>query len=185
MYIIYGTYIIWGLSEVLLNRFVRAGKSDKQAADNHSELYIWLTIGISIAMAIYASGKFAFPIFGNAQFELIGIAVIFIGIILRFAAIKQLGKFFTVDVTIRKDHVLMQSGFYKYVRHPSYTGSLLSFLGFGISLNNWIGLALIFLPIFFSFINRMNIEEKVLKEQFGSQYTDYMKKTKRLIPFVY
>jgi protein-S-isoprenylcysteine O-methyltransferase Ste14 len=96
-----------------------------------------------------------------------------------------LGRFFTVNVTIRIDHQLIQSGFYKYLRHPSYTGALLSFLGLGLSLNNWFSLVIVFLPTLFAFIHRMNIEENVLAEQFGKQYQDYISKTKRILPFVY
>jgi len=181
----YSTYFLWFLSEVLLNRFIRSGKSDKQAADNNTELYLWISIILSITIGVFVSTTITFPVFSSERLELIGIAVIIIGIIIRLIAIKQLGRFFTVDVTIRKDHQLMQSGLYKYLRHTSYTGSLLSFLGFGISLNNWLGLAVVFLPILFTFIYRISIEEKVMTEQFGKQYLDYICKTKRLIPFVY
>ena len=181
----YTTYFLWILSEILLNRLIRSGKSDKQAADKNTELYLWLSIIISVTIGVYTSFNLLFPICFNEQFRLIGIIVIIIGIIIRLISIKQLGRFFTVDVTIRKDHQLMQSGFYKYLRHPSYTGSLLSFVGFGLSLNNWVSLAIVFIPMLFAFIYRMNIEEKVLTEQFGKQYQDYISKTKRLIPFVY
>jgi len=185
MNIIYLVYFFWILSEVILNRLTRSGKSDKQGADKNTELYLWLSIIISITIGVFISRMFALPIFLNERLKLIGITVIIIGILIRLIAIKQLGKFFTVDVTIRNDHQLMQSGFYKYVRHPSYTGALLSFLGFGLSLNNWLSLAIVFLPTLFAFIHRMNIEEKVLTEQFGKQYQDYVSKTKRILPFVY
>ena len=181
----YSTYLLWILSEVLLNRLIRSSKTDKQAADKNTELYLWLSIIISISIGVFVSTMFAFPIFFSERLALIGIAVIFIGIIIRLIAIKQLGRFFTVDVTIRKDHQLMQNGFYKYLRHPSYTGSLVSFLGFGLSLNNWLSLVVVFLPILFTFMYRISIEEKVLTEQFGKQYLDYTSRTKRLIPFVY
>ena len=185
MNIFFLTYIIWGLSEVIMNRLVRSGKNDKKGADNNTELYLWLSIIIFITIGVFVSLNFPLNIFINAQFKLIGIIIIFVGIIIRFIAIKQLGRFFTVDVTIRKDHQLIQSGFYKHLRHPSYTGSLLSFLGFGLSLNNWLSLAIVFIPTLITFIYRMNIEEKVLTEQFGKLYSDYLDKTKRLIPFIY
>ncbi|MFZ4464869.1 MAG: methyltransferase family protein, partial [Bacteroidales bacterium] len=73
----------------------------------------------------------------------------------------------------------MQSGLYKFLRHPSYTGSLISFLGFGLSLNNWLSLFIVFLPVLFSIIHRINIEEKLLTERFGKQYSDYIAGTKR------
>jgi protein-S-isoprenylcysteine O-methyltransferase Ste14 len=185
MNIFFLTYIIWILSEIILNRFIRSGKSDKKSADKNTELYLWVSIIVSITIGIFVRIKFSSPIFFREQLALIGITLIIIGIIIRFIAIKQLGRFFTVDVTIRDNHQLIQNGFYKYLRHPSYTGSLLSFLGFGLSLNNWFSLAIIFLPILLAFIYRINIEENVMSEQFGKQYQDYISKTKRIIPFIY
>ena len=178
-------YISWGLSEVFLNRFVRSGKTDKQAADNHTELYLWVTIVLSIIAGSYAAMKINLPIFFNIQYSYIGIGLMIGGIIFRFVAIRQLGRFFTVDVTIRQDHELTQSGLYKYLRHPSYSGALLTFFGFGLSLNNWVSLFVVMLPVIFTFILRINHEEKVLTQQFGKAYTDYISRTKRMIPFIY
>ncbi|HEX7415381.1 MAG TPA: isoprenylcysteine carboxylmethyltransferase family protein, partial [Bacteroidia bacterium] len=128
------TYIVWILSEIILNRIARSGKSDKQGVDKYTELYVWLSIIISITTASFVLAYFPFPIFSSKQFQLIGISVIIVGIFIRLLAIKQLGRFFTVNVTIRENHQLMQSEFYKYLRHPSYTGALLSFLGLGLIL---------------------------------------------------
>jgi protein-S-isoprenylcysteine O-methyltransferase Ste14 len=183
--IFYLTSAIWISSEIYLNRFFRSGNSGKQSADKRSELYIWLTILVCTITGVIISSQSAFHIFLNEQLGYIGIGIIYMGIIFRFTAIKQLGKFFTVDVAIRKDHQLMQTGFYKYLRHPSYSGSLLSFLGFGISLNNWLSLAIVFVPTLAAFIYRMNIEEQVLAKQFGGQYSDYISKTKRILPYIY
>lgn len=179
------TNFLWILSEILLNRLVRSGKADKQLTDKHTELFLWITIIASIAIGVFVSKTTYFPLVAKSETKIVGIALIFLGIVIRIIAIKQLGKFFTVDVTIRKNHQLKQSGLYKFVRHPSYTGCLLSFFGFGLSLNNWIGFFLLFLPILYSFINRINIEEKVLAEQFGADYQSYSTKTKRLVPFIY
>ncbi len=179
------TYVIWILSEVILNRRFRSGKTDKKSVDKNSEGLIWLFIVVAMTASVFISKSYSFPIFTNEQLEFTGPVLIITGIAIRFIAIKQLGRFFTVDVTIRKDHQLMQSGFYNVIRHPSYSGSLLSFFGFGLTLNNWLGLAVVFLTVLFAFIHRMNIEEKVLMDQFGSRYAEYVKKTKRIFPFIY
>src|SRR6266436_2134198 len=71
------------------------------------------------------------------------------------------------------------------VRHPSYTGVLLAFVGLGFSLGNWAALLVILLPIGAAFIRRMNVEENALLRALGPNYADYMKRTKRLVPFVY
>jgi protein-S-isoprenylcysteine O-methyltransferase Ste14 len=115
----------------------------------------------------------------------IGLILIISGMIIRFIAIRTLGKFFTVDLGTDKDHFLIKKGIYKYIRHPSYTGSLLSFLGMGLSLNNWISLFVIFVPVLIAFIYRIHIEEKLLVAQTGSEYEDYKKQTNRLFPWIY
>jgi protein-S-isoprenylcysteine O-methyltransferase Ste14 len=96
-----------------------------------------------------------------------------------------LGRFFTVDVTIEKDHELVERGPFRVVRHPSYTGVLLAFVGLALTLDNWSALLVILLPISAAFIHRMNMEENALSGALGREYTDYMQRTKRLVPFVY
>ncbi|MEJ2594269.1 MAG: isoprenylcysteine carboxylmethyltransferase family protein [bacterium] len=90
-----------------------------------------------------------------------------------------------MDLAIDPEHSLVKKGLYKYIRHPSYTGSLLSFLGMGLSLNNWISTLVIFIPVLFAFIHRIRIEEKLLDEQSGMSYREYKRRTKRLVPWVY
>src|SRR2546423_14055212 len=121
---------------------------------------------------------------GNAV-SVAAVALFAAGLVLRWWAIVTLGRFFTVDVTIEKDHELVERGPFRMVRHPSYTGVLLAFVGLGLSLGNWAALLVIFLPIVAAFIHRMNVEENALSDALGSQYTDYMRRTKRLVPFVY
>lgn len=178
-------YVCWLLSEIILNRRLRAADSDKQGADKNSIRVIWLTLIVAVTAGSFVCGYIPCPIGDYLTVHFTGLCVIIAGMIMRFLAVRSLGRMFTVDVTIRKDHVLHTSGMYKYLRHPSYTGSLISFVGMGLSLNNWLSLAIIVLPVFASFIFRVNIEEKVLQEQFGDDYRNYMKRSKRFFPFVY
>ena len=134
-YIISG---IWLTAEILLNRLVRSGKGDNQKVDNNTERYLWIVIAIAVTLGVYVSFITYQPIVLLNNFSYVGMALMIAGILLRIIAIKQLGKYFTVDVTIRQEHQLMQSGLYKHVRHPSYTGVLLAFLGLGITFNNCI-----------------------------------------------
>ena len=179
------TYIVWGLSEIILNRLTRSTPGDKQNADKNSLAIIWITVVVAMTLAIYISSATRHPIHDNYAMPYIGLALVWLGVILRLTIIKTLGQFFTVDVTIRKDHKLKTDGFYKYLRHPSYSASLLSFLGFGVSLNNWISLILIVTAIVIVFKNRINIEEKALIAYFGEEYLEYKAATKAIIPFVY
>lgn len=146
---------------------------------------IWGTIVISISIAVYISMAYYLPVAKFVAIRYIDLGLILLGLVLRLFIINSLGKFFTADVTIRKEHKLKTDGYYRFLRHPSYFGSLLSFIGFGLSPNNWLSLLIIFIAILAAFINRVKVEEKILTEHFGREYTDYKKTTTGLIPFIY
>lgn len=178
--------VIWLLSEVLLNRLLRSKSEDKQDVDANSLRMIWTTIFLSVTAAVMVSQRFySFTITSNATLNYIGLGIIIVGVIFRLLVIRSMGKLFTVDVTIRSGHHLKTDGFFGIVRHPSYFASLISFIGLGIALNNWLSLLIIFVMIWLAFIRRIQIEEKVLIAQFGDVYIEYSKRTKRLIPFIY
>lgn len=177
-------YSVWLLSEVFLNRLTRSKDHGKKSKDKNSLKFIWATIFICMPLAVYISMRYSFKI-ANFSTLPIGLAIIMVGVILRLIVVKSLGVFFTADVTIKKEHSLKKDGFYRYLRHPSYAASLISFIGFGISLNNWVSLSIIAIAIFSTFVYRIKVEEKALKECFGDEYLDYKKNVKAILPFIY
>ena len=94
----------------------------------------------------------------------------------------SLGKFFTVDVAIQEEHILVVRGLYKYVRHPSYAGLLVEFIGLALYFGSWVSLMVIVIPLAGAILYRIRCEETVLREKFGKQYEEYMAHTKALIP---
>ena len=122
---------------------------------------------------------------GYLLVSLVGIVLLLLGTALRWAAIFTLKRFFTVNVTILENHQIVKKGLYKHLRHPSYTGLLLRYLGLGLSYANWLSLALVFLPLLLSVLYRIRVEESALVQTFGDEYEEYSKETKRLIPRVY
>jgi len=178
-------YVIWGLSELLLNRLLHSKTTDQPNKDERSLSVIWITVVVSIVAAVYIALHDYLPIGDPAVIAYLGLFLLLAGIVLRLIVVRSLGAFFTVDVTIRQEHALKTDGFYRYLRHPSYAASLLSFIGFGLSLNNWLSLLLIFVAVMIVFIRRIEVEEKVLVGHFGAAYMDYQKRTNRLIPFIY
>jgi protein-S-isoprenylcysteine O-methyltransferase Ste14 len=105
------------------------------------------------------------------------------GIALRWYAIRSLGRFFRMRVMTVPDQVVVESGPYALVRHPSYTGALMTVFGVLLCSTNWLTLAcfVIALP---GFAYRIGVEERALVGALGDPYRDYMRRTKRLIPFV-
>jgi protein-S-isoprenylcysteine O-methyltransferase len=121
----------------------------------------------------------------QTSFFFAGIGLMLLGIALRWYSVAVLGKYFTFDVAIHDGQVLVETGPYRYIRHPSYTGALLSLLGFGLSLENWAGLAAGIACLGFAYAYRIPVEEAALGSALGDTYTQYQKRTWRLVPFLY
>src|SRR5438046_638315 len=178
--------LVYLISELLLTVTCRSRSRTGTKQDRSTLRVVWLVIVVSVAAGIYVAKQWtaaALPY--QRSFVFAGVVLFVAGLLLRWWAIITLGRFFTVDVTIEKDQELVDRGPFRVVRHPSYTGVLLAFVGFGLSLRNWAALLVILLPIGAAFIHRMNVEENALSRALGRRYADYMKRTKRLVPFVY
>lgn len=98
---------------------------------------------------------------------------------------KELGRNWSITLEIRDKHELIRGGPYALVRHPMYTSFMLMGVGQAFLLSNWVaGLAgLIGFAVLF--LLRVEEEERMMLEMFGSQYRDYMERTKRIIPYIY
>ena len=178
--------LVYFASELLLVITRRSRKIDSSAKDRSSLRFLWITILVSLWAGIQVAASWpAAALPHKTMFAGAGLVFFIIGITLRWYAIVKLGRFFTVNVAIAKDHQLVESGPYRFVRHPSYTGALLAFLGFGLSLGNWAAAIIILAPIFVAFVYRMQVEERALIAALGDEYISYLRRTKRLIPVIY
>ena len=141
---------------------------------------------LSLATAYAAVSVFPGAAFASSpQAHAAGVGMFAAGLILRWYAIIYLGRLFTVNVAISEEHRVVASGPYRFIRHPSYSGALLAFLGFAVCLGNIAALALIMVPVTWVFQHRIRIEEAVLAAALGENYRRYMSHTKRLIPGIY
>jgi protein-S-isoprenylcysteine O-methyltransferase len=177
--------LIFGLSELGLLIFKRAGGKARDA-DRNTLRWLWPGIAGCIGAAVtvaYALPQFraAWLLHGHAA----GVALFVLGLSLRWLAIFYLGRFFTVDVAIAADHRVIDSGPYRWVRHPSYSGALLACLGYGIVLGSWLSLLLLTLPIAAMLARRIVVEEAALSAGLGEPYRRYAARTRRLIPFLW
>lgn len=177
--------LVYLISEFLLTVTHRSrGKGVRQ--DRSTLRVLWIVIAASVSAGIFVATRWRGAMFPHREvFALLGLIIFIIGIALRWWSINTLGRFFTVDVQIASDHELVERGPFRIVRHPSYTGGLLAFLGFVLTLGNWAAAVVVLLPIFLAFVRRMNVEEQALARSLGEPYVSYMSRTKRLLPFVY
>jgi protein-S-isoprenylcysteine O-methyltransferase Ste14 len=176
---------LWLVSEIILTKVKRAKPSDIKY-ESTSLPVLWITIILSIAAGVYLglhpTGHIAFY---STIISLSGIICILSGLILRWIAILTLQHQFMVEVVISTNHQLIRTGIYQYIRHPAYSGSLLSFLGLGLAFSNYLNILIIFIPICIAFLYRIKLEEKVLIAALGNDYLDYCQSTKQLIPGIF
>lgn len=116
---------------------------------------------------------------------LLGVIFILLGVTLRWHAIRVLGGYFTRDVAVSADQELVQSGPYRLIRHPAYSGTFLTMLGVGLAMTNWASLAGLLICVFFGHLYRVKVEENALIRAIGQPYIAYMQRTKRFIPRVF
>lgn len=177
--------LLFCLSEFILMLTRRSKKRVRKVKkDKMSLLLFWIVISISITIGFFKANYSLWSDF-NSSIALLGLIIFATGVAIRWTAILQLSKEFTVDVAVSKKHQLHTTGMYKYVRHPSYLGLLLICLGLSIAMNSIISLLIVSLPILFVTLYRIQIEESILRVEFGQVYENYMQTTHRIIPKIY
>ncbi|MGV8931667.1 MAG: methyltransferase family protein [Luteimonas sp.] len=178
--------LVWALSEFWIGLSRRSGDAAR-TRDAGTLRLLLVTIYACVALAVWLGsvGQARFPRDLRVPMWWLGIGLMLAGLPLRWWAIHVLSRYFTVDVNIQPDHQLIRSGPYRWLRHPSYTGALLTFYGFSLGFGNWLSLLVVVVPVTLAFLWRIRIEERVLAAAFPGHYPAYAAATRRLIPFVW
>jgi protein-S-isoprenylcysteine O-methyltransferase Ste14 len=114
-----------------------------------------------------------------------GLVVMCVGIALRQWAVALLGAYFTVDVRVHPGQTVVERGPYRWVRHPSYAGLILTFIGLGLALGNWAALAVLAVVPTVGLVVRIKTEERALFEGLGEPYRRFAATRPRLFPGVW
>jgi protein-S-isoprenylcysteine O-methyltransferase Ste14 len=143
----------------------------------------WLAIagGIAAGLALRGAPRFAIP----SWLAWAGIPVALAGTALRAWAVATLGRWFSLTIQVRPGQPVIQAGPYRLLRHPSYAGGDLSFLGVGLSAGTWLAPVVYLAPWLAAHLYRIRVEERALLETLGEPYRDYCRRTWRLLPFVW
>ena len=157
------------------------------AAENRDRFSLKLLM-IGSMLSLWTSIGLAFVPFGamrSAALQIAGLVILGIGIAVRSTAIAQLGRLHTPNVAIRENHQLKVTGLYRLVRHPSYLGALIAYLGFSLALGNWLSVLVLMgaMPCLYAY--RIREEDAAMLVAFGDEYRAYGARTRRLIPWVY
>ena len=165
----------------------RAADSAK-ARDQGSLRLIALLWALGIGLDVGMSSRLpqATILWKRTPIFFIGIGLMLVGIAFRWYSASLLGKYFTFDVAIHSGgQTLIEVGPYRYIRHPSYTGALVSLLGFGLALGNWAGLVAGVSCLSIAYAYRIPVEEAALASALGETYQQYLGRTWRLVPFLF
>jgi protein-S-isoprenylcysteine O-methyltransferase Ste14 len=172
----------WALFEIVLA--IRARRGDSGRDRSFVPLTVSVLGGLALGVLAARSGDLILP--GPGWWPVaLGLAVFAAGLALRAWAVHELGRFFQFTVVVQAGHQVVDSGPYRRVRHPSYTGLLMASLGLGIALGTWLSIAGCLAPPLLGFGLRLRHEEAVLAHELGEPYRAYMQRTKRLVPGVW
>jgi protein-S-isoprenylcysteine O-methyltransferase Ste14 len=179
------TYAAWLLFEIVTGRSRRSADPNR-ARDRGSFRFLIAMIWAGLALAFtlcFGLQQAAIPWMRTDLF-LLGIALMWAGIAFRYYAMRVLGRYFTFQVDVHSGQTVIETGPYRYIRHPSYTGALITVIGLGLALGNWASLFALLACVAIGYAYRIRVEEAALVAALGEPYQEYMARTRRLVPFV-
>lgn len=176
----YVTLAIAAVAELALQLRTRSQESRDPS-------YIWMlvgsTSGVVLAFVAARAGDHLPGPPGLAA--VVGLGLMWAGFVLRAWSVRTLGRFFRVEVMVDSDQTVVDTGPYSVVRHPSYTGLLVFYLGLGVAIDSWLSVAAALLLPLAAVVNRIRHEERMLRRELGEPYEAYSRRTARLVPGVW
>ena len=142
---------------------------------------IWFSaLAVSVLDFIVVQGM-------DYRFDLVSLTGLILGLVgfaIRIQARRALGKSWSPVVRILPEQKLITNGIYRRARHPGYLGEILAYFLFPVFFHSMYGflITIFLIPLI---LYRIRIEERMLIEKFGDEYRDYIRNSKKLIPYVY
>jgi protein-S-isoprenylcysteine O-methyltransferase len=121
----------------------------------------------------------------NSNLAWLGILVMVFGLGLRVWSNRVLGQFYTRTLRTIEQQQIVQTGPYRYLRHPGYLGCLMMWTGAGLATFNWLVMALVLAVMLAAYCFRIAVEERMLLGTFGAKYEEYQRRTWRLVPLLF
>jgi len=124
---------------------------------------------------------------GSARWPLfvVGLVLMAAGVFVRQWAILTLGRFFTPEVRVHPGQTVVERGPYRWVRHPSYSGLLIFFVGLGLALSDWLSVVVLAVLPAAGLLVRIRSEERALLGALGEEYRRYAATRRRLFPGIW
>jgi protein-S-isoprenylcysteine O-methyltransferase Ste14 len=165
------------IREFFVKRNVIAGQVNESAT--FLALFISGTLVVTLSLVEYLVRHTGF----HTVAFIAGLIVTALSFAVRAAAVRALGRMWSVHIEIRREHELVKSGPFGWVRHPIYLAAILELVGAMIFLNSlytWIVFWVLFVPSLFA---RIRLEERAMIAQFGDAYRNYRQTTPAVLPW--
>lgn len=155
--------------------------------DQRSYMYLQLSSLLVLFYALFDFTSYQWSRLHEAEPAVIGAGFVlfFINAAVRYTAITQLGALYNPRVALYGEHHLVDTGIYRYIRHPMYLSAILNTISISLIFSSWGGLVIIALAVLPAVWYRIRIEEEFLLHHFGDAYFSYVQRSKRLLPGIW
>jgi protein-S-isoprenylcysteine O-methyltransferase Ste14 len=178
--LILGVWVVLEWRIRLRSHFNRQGSRQ----DRGSTLVVVAFVAAGLGGAFALAGNVPAAAIADGRWALfvVGLVLMGTGIAVRQWAVAVLGRFFTVDVRVHPGQTVVESGPYRWVRHPAYTGMIVTFVGIGLALGNWAAVAVLAVVPTIGLMVRIRFEERALLDGIGEPYRSFAARRPRLFP---
>ena len=184
--VLMASFAAWAVLEIWV--FARdARRVEGRSADRGTLPGVILAVAAGVWAGFWAASALPWAAMGLARVPLFwtGVVMMWAGIGLRLWAVLTLGAFFRVTVVVQDQHQLVTAGPYRVLRHPGYAGSILTLVGLGLGLGNWVSFGAIAAACALGYGWRIAAEEAALRGRFGEAHAAWRKTTWAVIPWVW
>jgi protein-S-isoprenylcysteine O-methyltransferase Ste14 len=180
--------IVWFILRIRPERRSRKTPIRQSARDTREVVLLGMSL-TGLGIVPYAYLATGFPRFADYPFVplqgWLGLAV-YLGVFwLFYRTHKDLGRNWSVSLDVREGHTLVTTGVYAHVRHPMYSGFWLMAVAQLLMLPNWVAGPAGLVGFGILYFGRVRREEEMMVGTFGDEYRAYMRRTARIIPWIY
>jgi len=176
-----GCWVIFSLYWDVAAKNSTPAKSSEAKASRGIHVFLANVSLILIAVPIHGFGRFL-P--ASPLVMVVGLALEIAGLSLAIWARRHLGRNWSGEITIKQEHQLIQTGPYRHLRHPIYTGLLTMYVGMTIATGEWLGLLGLAVGLM-AYWRKTRIEEATLSAAFGAEYETYRADTWAIVPGIF
>ena len=182
--------LMLSVSEIFIFVYTHRKKDGKEISrDRGTKWLLYLNFIVCILISFYNVSKKAFNFIRMMKLPgfciELGIGLMLLGIVIRVSAVLTLRKAFTLNVQITSRQRLITSGLYRKIRHPAYTGSILSLLGIALALRDLVSVGIVLVCCLVCYQIRIAVEEVALEIRFKEEYILYKHNTYKLFPYIF